>query len=188
MRLTSSFVPDEYKINFQCDHGLHTSMVQYSFMCGRQGSIDINCGDANGENNGMSNCNASIRADMLYLCQNEPDCTNTTDKSAPCTAPAECDTSTICTPEECGCTPVNALEPTSDVINDTSNSSNSTIVAALGALVGLLLLLLVAVTAALAWTCWQLKKWKGMKFNAEHQLRYVKNAPAELSIANSYPQ
>ena len=180
MRLTYSFVPDECKINFRCGHELHTSVAECDFMCDYNRYIDINCGVANGEENGMYECNASIRADMSYisyLCQNEPfilvDSNNANKKSIACTAPVECDTSTICTPAECGCTPV-VENTTSDVINDTSNSSNSTVVAALGALVGLLLVLLVAVTAVLTWTCWQLKKWKGMKFNAEYQLRYVK--------------
>ena len=131
-------------------------------------TIGIKCDDKD------SKPSICIVEDVHVSCldQNEPTWpNNATEEPTPC-IPAECECTDkpTCTPAECGHTHVNqnnTPEPTSD-------SSNLTITAVLGALVGLLLLLLVAVTAILIWTCWQLKKWEGMKCNAEYQLRYVK--------------
>ena len=100
----------------------------------------------------------------------------------PCTQKESEPTSkpTPCIPSEslCECTPPISENTTSKVtsaaVNDKHSTSNSTIVAALGALVGVLLVLLATVSVVLAWTCWLLKKWNGMKFNSEYQLRYVR--------------
>jgi hypothetical protein len=160
--------------------------------------ININCEGLN------TQCNVSI-VDISCLGQNDQ-IWSTTNKATPCTqeecqcndSPTkaehtsiekstiytleECkctDEPTLCTPEECGCTPISengASKATSVTINDqrsTSNVLNSTVIAILGALVVVLLVILATVSAVLAWTCWQLKKRNSMKFNTEYQLRYV---------------
>ena len=146
-------------------------MADYNFMCSLEHYryININCEDNDyDESIEMSKCNVSI-VDMSCSDQNYQTWSKIT-----------FDKPTTYTPAECKCTSVSensASETTSVVTNDgrsTSNCSNSIIVGALGALVGLLLVLLVTVTATLTWTCWLLKKWKGMKFNAEYQLRYTR--------------